>query len=447
MPGHATPSVAARVVTWWLVHLFVAAAPLGLCLIEARPGRGFWVNFSVALGFVGLSVLGLQFALAARLRTVAAPFGVDVLIRYHRQMTMLAVLAAFGHPVILFAADDRYRPLLAFWSAPLRAQLAWGAVAALVLLAVTSLWRRALRLPYPAWHVLHSLLGIGCVLAALGHALLVDHYTAWMPLRLVWLAYGAAFCWLAVWVRLVKPLRMRRNRWRVVELHPEPGDSLTVAIEPPRRHANRFRFRAGQFAWIQTGRSVFSLTYHPFSMTSSAYDRDHVTFTIKRTGDFTSSVRSLRVGDEVFVDGPHGRFTLDRHASGTGFVFLATGVGVTPVLSMLATLADQGEQRPCFVFLGNRRENQIVGIRQLRQLESRLNLTVVHVISQPVGEWRGERGHITAAVLGRFLPDSYLACQFFLCSRADIVADLERTLRRALDVSANHIHSELFDMV
>ena len=60
-----------------LVYLAVAIAPLPLNLIQLDPSRGFVINFSVALGFVGLSVLTLQFVLAARIHTVTAPYGID----------------------------------------------------------------------------------------------------------------------------------------------------------------------------------------------------------------------------------------------------------------------------------------------------------------------------------------------------------------------------------
>jgi len=425
--------------------VLVAVTPLGLCFTEVLPDRGFIVNLSVALGFVALSVLGLQFALAARFTAVTAPFGIDGVLRYHRQISFFAVAAAFGHPVLLFLASDRYRLLLNISDAPPRAQLAWLAVAALTVLMVTSVWRRNLRLSYPVWHVLHSALGVLIVLATLGHAFLVNHYFSVPWVRLVWAIYGAAFLWLAVWVRLVKPIRLWRRPWRVVKLRPEPGDSLIIGVEPAhRRHGHTFSFQAGQFAWILAGRSPFNLTYHPFSMSSSAL-RAPVEFTIKPVGQFTNSVRQLKVGDTVYLDGPHGSFTLERHPGG-GFVFLAAGVGVTPFLSMLATLADLEDQRPIWLFLGNRHEDQITGIRQLVCLRGRLKLTVIHVISRPSSQWSGERGRIDAELLDRHLPEHRRFLQYFICARKEMVDSVERTLA-GLDVPRHRIHSERFGMV
>ena len=52
-----------------LVYLTVAIAPLVLAWSGMEPGRGFMLDFSVALGFVGLSLMGLQFVVAARSRS------------------------------------------------------------------------------------------------------------------------------------------------------------------------------------------------------------------------------------------------------------------------------------------------------------------------------------------------------------------------------------------
>ena len=41
----------------------------------SRPDLGFWTNFSVALGFVGLAMMGLEFALVARFEAMASPSG------------------------------------------------------------------------------------------------------------------------------------------------------------------------------------------------------------------------------------------------------------------------------------------------------------------------------------------------------------------------------------
>ena len=329
---------------------------------------------------------------------------------------------------------------------PARAVLAWLSIAGLGLLMVTSIWRRALRLSYQAWHVLHSALGVFIVLAALGHGFLVNYYFSAPLVRGVWIVYTAAFLWLAVWVRLIKPLRLSLRPWRVTQLWPEPGGSLTVSLEPVFRttESTQFSFRAGQFAWILPSRNPFTPTYHPFSISSSALS-SRVDFTIKQVGDFTGSLRSLRLGQRVYLDGPHGSFTLESHP-GMGYVFVGTGVGVTPFLSMLATLADQGDQRPIWLFLGNRHEDQVTGIRQLGRLRGRLNLRVIHVISRASTQWTGERGRVDAALLDRHLPLERRSLEYFICASGETVRSVETALQ-ILGIPGDNVHSEQFGMV
>ncbi|HSJ05068.1 MAG TPA: hypothetical protein VK936_00110, partial [Longimicrobiales bacterium] len=52
---------------WLLLYLAVVLVPAGLMLVPPVPsGRPFWLEFSIALGFVGLTQIGLQFLLIAR---------------------------------------------------------------------------------------------------------------------------------------------------------------------------------------------------------------------------------------------------------------------------------------------------------------------------------------------------------------------------------------------
>ncbi|HZE50561.1 MAG TPA: hypothetical protein VE074_13420 [Jatrophihabitantaceae bacterium] len=51
----------------------------------------------------------------------------------------------------------------------------------------------------------------------------------------------------------------------------------------------------------------------------------------------TELLVGLRRGRHVYLDGPYGRFTLPG-PPGKGFVFVAGGIGITPMLSMLRNL-------------------------------------------------------------------------------------------------------------
>ncbi|MFD0921432.1 ferric reductase-like transmembrane domain-containing protein [Saccharopolyspora rosea] len=95
-----------------------------------------------------MSMMGMQFALLARFRVVAAPFGEDAVVQFHHQMSYVATIFIFAHPVILFVADPKLLSLLNFLEAPWRARFAVLSVLLLALVMISSMWKRRLRLSY-----------------------------------------------------------------------------------------------------------------------------------------------------------------------------------------------------------------------------------------------------------------------------------------------------------
>ncbi len=143
------------------------------------------------------------------------------------------------------------------------------------------------------------------------------------------------------------------------------------------------RFKFGQFAWLTLRASPFHIKDHPFSFSSSAACGDYIEFTIKELGDFTRTIKDIKAGEVAYLDGPYGVFTVDRYPQAMGFVFIAGGIGMAPIMSMLRTLADRNEQRSLLLIYGNKRWEDIMFKAELRTLQTRLNLRVVHVLNHP----------------------------------------------------------------
>ena len=290
---------------------------------------------------------------------------------------------------------------------------------------------------------MHSVLAVIAVVAALVHVLLVDYYVDSVWKQVLWAIMTAAFVWLLVWVRVLHPLQIRRRPWTVERVAPE-RDRTTVLTLRPNGH-DGMRFEPGQFAWITVGRSPFSVTAHPFSFCSSAERHESVEFAIKAAGDFSSSVAGIKPGTGVYVDGPHGVFSIDEY-EGAGFGLIAGGVGIAPALSMLESLADRGDVRPIVLFAGNRNWDSIILRGRIDELTTRLNVTVVHVLEEPPPDWEGERGYLDADTLARHLPKSYRRFQFFACGPTPMLTAVETALV-GIGVPADRIHTERFDWV
>jgi len=433
-------TLAARAITWVFVYLGVVLAPLVFAAIGAsQPDHDFWTAFSVALGFTGLAMMGLEFALVARIQIAASAFGQDGLLQFHRQIGYVGlafVLAHFG-----ISAQWGQLTLHKALHAPLLVWFGMAAMLALVVLVASSAWRKQLRLSYEVWHFAHALLATVLIVGAVGHVYFVDEYVSSLWKQILWGVMSAAFVCLLIWVRLVKPSRAAARPWRVASVRAERGDTTVVTLTPP--DGVDFRFQPGQFAWFAFDRSPFSLTQHPFSFSSSA-EHGEVEVAIKALGDFTSTVKRLEPGTKAYVDGPHGVFSIDQD-EGFGFALIAGGVGIAGLISMLRTMADRADVRPVLLFYGNRAWNEVAFREELDRLRDRLDLTLVHVLEQPPAEWHGETGYITAEVLGRHLPRSYERFQYFVCGPAPMMDAAEVALAE-LGVPAERVHTERFDM-
>jgi len=424
------------------LYLGLAVAPLLILgLDELPPRRDFWTELSVALGFLGLSTMALQFAVTARLRHVAAPYGMDVVVQFHRQIAVVATLMVVAHPVILFVREPALLDLLNVIEAPWRARFGVTGLVALLALVVSSVWRRGLRISYEPWRVAHGVLAVVAVAFSLIHIELVGHYLDEPWKRAFWAAMAAALIALLVYVRLVKPLRLRRRPWRVAEVRRETADTTTLALEPVGHKG--MRVLPGQFAWLILGDSPFTVEQHPFSISSSATAPARAELTIKALGDWTARIAETPVGSRAYLEGAYGAFSIDRYPA-PGYVFVAGGVGITPFAGMLRTLEDRGDRRPHRVIYATKRSSDLIFREELdRMAAGPLDLRVTYVLSAPPEGWDGESGRVDADLLRRCAVDELPEHMYFICGPDPMMDAVEKALLE-LGVPLDDIHSERF---
>jgi predicted ferric reductase len=426
------------------LYVLVCVAPLLFALLGDRPpGREFIVELSVALGFVGLAVLGLQLVVTTRIKDLAGPYGMDVVIQFHRQMSGVGFAMVLAHPILLITTDRYDASLLNPFARDAQQWFGLAAVIALLVVVVSSLWRERLRLGYETWKVAHGVLAVLVVATALIHVQIVGYYVDTLWKQVLWVAMSAALLSAIGWVRLVKPVLMMRHPWEVAEVVDEGAGSWTLRLRPV-GHAG-VRFQPGQFAWLVVGGSTFSVQEHPFSFSSSAErGSEEVTFTIKELGDWTSQVGAIEPGTRAYVDGPYGAFSPDR-AEGPGFLLAAGGIGVTPVLSILRTFADRDERRPVVVLYGGSDLDDLVFLDEMRAMGDRLALEVVPVPEEPPQGWEGESGFVDRDMLARHLPTRGVErWQCFVCGPPPMIDAVEDALE-GLGVPPDHIHAERFE--
>jgi 3-phenylpropionate/trans-cinnamate dioxygenase ferredoxin reductase subunit len=421
-------------------YVFAVLAPMAFLLVS-RPGDDLTaaIAFAAGLGFAALVVLALQLVLPARARFFTEPFGVDVLLRFHREMGIVAAVLIVAHVVVLMGDDPDKLSLLNPVGAPWRAVAGVGALVALLVLLASSTIRQRLALSYEGWRFAHLTLGLVVVGASVAHVLGVGRYLALDSLRGVALLVIVAAALGAFVLRVGRPFAATGRPYVLDEVRAEHGHAVTLALRADGHDG--LRFTPGQFVWLKLAHAPYALSEHPFSLSGAAGDPARPRVTVKALGDFTARARSLRVGTRVLLDGPHGAY---RPAlPDAGYVLVCAGIGITPAMSVLRTLAQDGDRRPVLLVDGNRTWEDVTFREELDELRGRLALDVVHVLSRPGDDWAGERGRVDERLLARVLPDDAAARNVLVCGSPAFADDVARALT-ALGVPPAHLHVERF---
>jgi predicted ferric reductase len=431
---------------WLLLYVALTLSPLAIVLAGAtEPRREFWRELSIGLGFISLAMMGLQFVLTARFKRLKAPYGSDIVYSFHKQISLVAFVFILAHPLLLTIVDLP-AVLIRFdvVNNPCYPRFGLYALLALTVLIVTSLARQRLRLDYDWWRRLHALFGSLALVLGVMHVVEIGHYLGAPSKRAFWIGYTLMWLGVTVWVRLVKPSLELRTPYVVEEVRPERGDAITLGLAPLCHPG--IRFQPGQFAWLTVGSSPFSDREHPFSFSGSAERAPRrLEFTIKALGDFTRSLRGVRPGQHAYLDGPFGALSADRHPRADGFVFIAGGIGITPMMSHLRTFADRRDPRPLVLIYGNVDLDSMTFREEIDALGARLALKTVYVLARPPAGWEGERGFVTEDLLGRHIPREGRH-EYFICGPQPMMDLVERALYR-LGVPVGSFHSERFNLV
>ncbi len=427
-----------------IFYILVIFLPLLVFFLFPKPsGREFWRDFSVMLGFVGLSMAGMQFIPTARLKIFADVFDMDNIYSAHHMVSILSVALVFAHPVILLINNPYTLLLLNPFTAPWRAQAGLIGLASLVLIAITSVLRKEIKISYDGWHLIHDILAAAIAVFALIHIFKVNYYISYPAMKWAWILEAVIWVGMTIYSRFIKPTQIMKKPFTVKQIIEETKDTWTMVLTP-KGHPG-LDFSPGQVAWININSSPFTLNKNPFSISGSAHNKGELRFSIKNLGDFTSSIGKLVGGETVYVDGPYGSFSLDDQKTRKGLVLLAGGIGIAPIMSILHTLSEQGDPRPVFLFYGNPNEENIIFKNELDQLDQCMNLTIVHVLEKPSDPERYLRGFISRQILDDQLPPNRKELFYFVCGPLPMIKAMDAHFK-ALGIPRDQINTEKYEM-
>ena len=396
-------------------------------------------------GLLASDLLLVQVLLMARVPLLERAYGQDRLARHHRIVGFTSFTLLLGHLVLItwgYAAGELSRTPGTLWELTVDYPgmlLAVAGTACLVMVVVTSVRAARRRLRYESWHLLHlyAYLGVGL---ALPHQLWTGQEFLSSPAATVfwWGLWAASAGAILLW-RVALPLwRSARHELRVTAVVPE-GDGV-VSVYLTGRRMDRFPARAGQFFTWRFLTGPGWTRGHPYSL-SAAPDGRGLRITVKDLGDGSGSLRTVRPGTRVLVEGPYGRLSA-RARTRAKVAFIAAGVGVTP----LRALAEELDYAPGDAVLLYRFRDQPLFADELAALARQRGLQVLWMPGsrRAPDSWLGDgvSGADDRTLLTSWVPD-IAERDVSVCGPEPWAEDVRRTTAAA-GVPADRFHVESF---
>lgn len=150
-----------------------------------------------------------------------------------------------------------------------------------------------------------------------------------------------------------------------------------------------------------------------------------------RNTAFKRNLKNAELGLEIAIKNPRGSMVLPSDAN-RPLVFLAGGIGITPLISMIREASSQKSPQKITLFYANRTIAQAAFFTQLEQLaKENPNFTFIPIMTQENSiNWHGETGHINSELLMKYIPttDNTL---FYLAGPTGIVSAMTQLLTEA----------------
>lgn len=423
---------------------------------------GLWILGSSELLSVGLSeallsigrLLGLlatffaltQFMLMGRVAWIEQSFGLDRLANFHRFNGYMAITLILLHPVFIvtsysIASGQNY--IEQYISTVRDTPFVWLALISQILFVLvvgSSIYIARKRMKFETWYYVH-LMVYGAIILVPFHQFVSSPELAGSVFGMYfWLAlYGFVALNILIWRFGLLIFNYFRFDFRVVDVVAETATTTSVYIKA--RNVSRLKIKPGQFVLVRILAPRLFLQEHPFSVSSMPSD-DVFRLTIRKVGDYTTDIVSLKPGARVVVAGPFGRFTKDVAVTSKR-LFVAGGVGITPIRSMVEEASKLGIDSVLLYAL--RTPDDAPLKKELDELSKSSNyLKVLYVYSDVPSNYKGIHGRLDGSMIEALVPD-FKKRDIYICGPPTMMVSLVSDLRTS-NLSSGQLHYELFSL-
>ena len=178
----------------------------------------------------------------------------------------------------------------------------------------------------------------------------------------------------------------------ITDIRQETPDVKTFRVNAP-EGGKLFEHKPGQCAMLYApgiGEAMFSIT-------SSPTNKEYQEFSIKKCGVLTDYLHDLQVGDEITVRGPYGNsFPVDTDLRGKDLLFVAGGIGLAPLRSVINYVLDnRDDYGKVDILYGSRSADDLVQLKEIKEVWMKAkDVNVYLTIDRPQDGWDGHVGFV-----------------------------------------------------
>ncbi len=180
-----------------------------------------------------------------------------------------------------------------------------------------------------------------------------------------------------------------------------------------------------------------------FSITSSPLQKEYLEIAVSKRGPFTQELHETVVGSTLEIRGPEGDFVYEPSQDGEP-VFIAGGIGITPIMSMLRYLCDLQFPAPATLIYSCRSFEDVIFFPELLGMDSRWEGFTAHFTltrSSPT-DWEGATRRVDQPMLEETISDP-ADKSYYICGPQEMMLMLTYCLRD-MGVSKEQIATELW---